>query len=178
MKAYMGLTCKMGAQTEVLKRLLNLCIREQRSVCFSERDIYLLFGPIDIFISFHGLKTLEEFIEKYFNPIRMIGSEEDLIIKTLSLIVISEGPPLIEKPYAFIFLNTKPKDLENVRVALLKIPNVLSADSVFGPYDIICAVKARDHTELEQTVLNIQKIQGVESSITSIISPIKVLPEW
>jgi hypothetical protein len=62
-------------------------------------------------------------------------------------------------------------------VALLKIPNVLSADSVFGPY-IICAVKARDHTELEQTVLNIQKIQGVESSITSIISPIKVLPEW
>jgi len=178
MKAYVGLTCKVGAHTEVLKRLLDLCIPEGSSMCLSERDMFLLFGPIDILIPFHGLKSLEEFIEKCFDPMRMIGSEEDLITKTLSLIVISEGPPLIEKPFAFLFLNTKPKDLENVRMNLLTIPNVLSADSVFGPYDIICAVKAKDHIELEQTVLNIQNIQGVEGLITSIVAPIKVLPEW
>jgi nitrate reductase NapAB chaperone NapD len=177
-KAYMGLTCKLGSHTEVLKRLLNLCIRERGSVCFSEQDVFLLFGPIDILIPFHGLKSLEEFVERAFNPIRLIGAEEDLITKTLSLIVVSEGPALVEKPFAFLFLNTKPKGLEEVRKKLLTIPNVLTADSVLGPYDIICAVKAKDHMELEQTVLNIQNIQGVEGLITSIVAPIKVLPEW
>jgi len=174
----MGLTCKPGSHTEVLKRLLNLCIRERGSVCFSEQDIFLLFGPIDILIPFHGLKSLEEFVERAFNPIRQIGAEEDLITRTLSLIVVSEGPALVEKPFAFLFLNTKPKSLEEVRKKLLTIPNVLTADSVLGPYDIICAVKAKDHMELEQTVLNIQNIQGVEGLITSIVAPIKVLPEW
>jgi nitrate reductase NapAB chaperone NapD len=100
------------------------------------------------------------------------------ITKTLSLIAVSEGPALVEKPFAFLFLNTKPKSLEEVRKKLLTIPNVLTADSVLGPYDIICAVKAKDHMELEQTVLNIQNIQGVEGLITSIVAPIKVLPEW
>lgn len=174
----MGLTCKVGAHTEVLKRLLNLCIRGEGRVCLYEQDIFLLFGPIDILIQFSGLKSLEEFIEKSFNPIRMIGAEEDLITKTLSLIVISEGPPLMEKPFAFLFLNTKPKSLENVRTKLLTIPNVLTADSVLGPYDIICAVKAKDHMELEQIILSVQNISGVESLITSIVAPIKVLPEW
>jgi hypothetical protein len=63
----------------------------------------------------------------------MIGAEEDLITKTLSLIVTSEGPILREKPFAFIFLNTQPKNLENARKSLLTIPEVLSANSVFGP---------------------------------------------
>jgi nitrate reductase NapAB chaperone NapD len=178
MKAYMGLTCRAGTHIEVLKRLLNLCIHERSSICFYEQDIFFLFGPIDILTPFHGLKSLDEFIEKAFNPIRRIGAEEDLITKTLSLVVISEGPPLIEKPFAFIFLNTKPKSLEDVRTKLLTVPNVLTADSVLGPYDIICAVKAKDHMELEQTVLNIQYIQGIEGLITSIVAPIKVLPEW
>lgn len=174
----MGLTCKVGAHTEVLKRLLNLCIHGEDRVCLYEQDIFLLFGPIDILIQFSGLRSLDEFIEKSFNPIRLLGAEEDLITKTLSLIVILEGPPLIEKPFAFVFINTKPKNLEEAQTKLLKIPNVLTADGVLGPYDIICAVKAKDHTELEQTILNIQNIPGVESLITSIVAPIKVLPEW
>jgi len=178
MRAYMGLTCKAGSHTEVLKQLLNFCIHGQGRICLYEQDIFLLFGPVDILVQFSGLKSLDEFIERYFNPIRMIGAEEDLITKTLSLIVISEGPPLVEKPFAFIFLNITPKHLENVRTKLLTIPNVLSADSVFGPYDIICAVKARDHIELEQIILSVQNIPGVESSTTSIVAPIKVLPEW
>jgi len=178
MKAYMGLTCKPGSHIEVLKRLLNLCIMERGGVCFSERDIYLLFGPVDILIPFHEMESLEEFIEKGFNPIRMIGAEEDLITKTLSLIVVSRGPAFVEKPFAFLFLNVKPKSLEEVRTKLLKVPNVLTADSVLGPYDIICAVKAKDYMELQQTILNIQSIQGVEGLITAIVAQINVLPEW
>ena len=108
----------------------------------------------------------------------MIGAEEDLIAKTLSLFVITEGPNLSEQPSAFIFLHTKPKNLENVRESLLNITEVLSADSVFGPYDVICAVKAKDQRQLERTVASIQKIPGVDGSMTSIVSPIPVLPDW
>jgi hypothetical protein len=170
MKAYMGLTCKPSAYTEVLKKLLKLSVYQE--------DIFLLFGPVDILIRVTGLKSLDEFIEKWFNPVRMIGAEEDLITKTLSLIVISEGPLISEKPFAFIFLNTQPKNLENARKSLLTIPEVLSADSVFGPYDIICSVKAKDQIDLERIVSSVQNTRGVENSMTSIVAAIKILPEW
>jgi hypothetical protein len=164
MKAYMGLSCKTGLYTEVLMKLLDLGI-------FHE-DIFLLFGPVDILVRFAGLKSLDEFIEKWFNPVRMISAEKDLITKTLSLIVVSEGPLLREKPFAFIFLNTQPKNLENVRKTLLNIPEVLSADSVFGPYDVICSVKAKDPTDLERIVSNVQRIAGTTNSMTAIVAAI------
>ena len=171
MKAYMGLKCKPGSYNEVLsKLLLGLHIDQQ--------NVHLLFGTVDILIQFPDLKDIQEFIQKWFNPIRMIGEEEDLIAKTVSLIVISEGPKLVDKPYAFIFLTTEPKSLENVRLDLLKISEVLSADSVFGPYDVICSVKASDSKELETLVLLIQQIPGIETSATSIVSPIRVMPDW
>ncbi len=171
MKAYMGLKCKPGAYNEVLnKLLLGLQIDQQ--------NVHLLFGPVDILVQFPDLNDLQEFIQKWFNPIRLIGQEEDQLAKTVSLIVISEGPKLTENPYAFIFLNTEPRNLENVRTDLLKIPEVLSADSVFGPYDVICAVKASDAKELETLVLLIQQIPGVQNSATSIVSPIRLMPDW
>jgi DNA-binding Lrp family transcriptional regulator len=92
--------------------------------------------------------------------------------------VISESPKRDDKPYAYVFLNTKPNSLEKTRTKLLTIPEVLSADSVFGPYDIICSVKATNREELETLVLLIQQIEGIEDSTTSIVSQIKLMPDW
>ncbi|MBT0160323.1 Lrp/AsnC family transcriptional regulator [Candidatus Bathyarchaeota archaeon A05DMB-2] len=170
MKAYMGLTCKPGSYMTVLKALLKMFV--------DQRDIFLMFGPIDIVVQFNDLKNIEEFKEKWFDPIRMIGAEDDLITKTITLIVVSEGPKLAEKPYAFVFLNTKPKNLETVRKSLLSIPEVLSADSVFGPFDVICSLKAADTAELETLVSAIQHIAGVESSMTSIVAAVNILPDY
>ncbi len=171
MKAYMGLKCKPGSYNEVLKKLLF-------SLCLDQQNVFLLFGPVDILIQFPGLKDTQEFIDKWFNPIRLLGEDEEWITKTVSLVVISEGPKLAEKPYAFIFFNAEPKSLENVRTQLLKIPEVLTADSVFGPYDVICSVKATGPQELETLILLLQQIQGIESSTTSIVSPIRTMPDW
>ena len=171
MKAYMGLTCKSGSYNEVLKKLLI-------GLNIDQQNVFLLFGPIDILIQFPDLKSVDEFAERWFNPIRMIGAEDDLITKTASSIVISEGPKLAEKPFAFIFLNTKPKNLGTARGKLLGISEVRSADSVLGTYDIICSVKVEDNAELETIVSVIQQIQGIESSLTSIVSPIRVMPDW
>jgi hypothetical protein len=171
MNAYMGLTCKPGAYTEVLKKLLI-------GLNIDQQNVFLLFGPVDILIRFTNLASVEEFVEKWVNPIRMIGTEDELIKKTMSLIVASEGPALAEKPFAFLFLNTKPQSAENVRTKLLTLPEVLTADIVLGPFDVICSIKAEDHEDLETSVLLIQQIPGLESSVTSIVSPIRVLPDW
>ena len=170
MRAYMGLTCKSGSYMMVLKALLRMFA--------DQKDIFLMFGPVDILIQFNDLKNVEEFKEKCFNPIRMIGSENNLITKTLTLTAISEGPELTENPFAFVFLNTRPKNLESIRTTLLAIPAVLSADSVFGPFDVICSVKAEDNEELERLVSVIQQISGIESSITSIVAAVNILPDY
>ena len=171
LKAYVGLTCKTGSFNEVLKKLLF-------SLKIDQEDVFLLFGPVDVLIRFCNLKSVEEFVEKCITPIRMIGADDDLITKTISLVVASEGPFLDEKPYAFLFLNTKPKSAEAVQDQLLHLPEVLSADVVLGSYDVICSLKAKDNAELETSILLIQQTPGLISSVTSIVSPIKVMPDW
>jgi hypothetical protein len=159
----MALSCKVGAYSEVLDKLLELNL--------SKRDIFLLFGPVDILVQFRELKSLNEFVEKWFNPIRMITAEESLVEKTLSLIVISEGPDYVEEPFAFIFLNTQPMNLDKVQQSLLNLPQVLSADTVFGPYDVICAVRANDTAALERFISKIQnEIPGIQGSMTAIVA--------
>ena len=146
MKAYMmlscnTLSCKVGAKTKVLDELIKMGL--------SKKDIYLLLGPAEVLIQLNGLKNLDEFISKWFNPIRTITAQEAMIDKTETLIVISEGKSFTEEPYAFLFLNTQPRNLELVQEKLQGIPKVLSADTVFGPYDVICAVKANDNKDLQ-----------------------------
>lgn len=171
MKAYMGLTFRPDAYNEVLKKLFfDLRIDQQNA--------FLLFGPVDILIRFSNLANVEEFVEKWVNPIRMLGAKDDMIARTMSLIVATEGPTCAEKPFAFVFLNTKPQSTEYVRTKLLALPEVLSADTVLGPFDVICSIKAEDREDLETSVLVIQQITGLESSVTSIVLPIKVLPDW
>jgi len=163
----MCLTCKVGAYNRVLKELLDLNI--------PRGDIFLLFGPIDVLVQFTELKSLGEFIEKRFNPVRMIGAEDALITRTLTFIVISEGPLFAEEPFAFIFLNTQPRNLERVQRTLLTIPEVLSADTVFGPYDVICSVRAKDRVDLERVISYIHKnVPGIEGSMTAIVAIIRI----
>jgi DNA-binding Lrp family transcriptional regulator len=143
-----------------------------------QRDIFLLFGPVDILIRFNKVESIEEFTQKWFNPIRLMGADEDLITKTLSFITITKGPEISTKPFAFVFFNTKPKNLETVREKLLKIPEVLSADSVFGPFDLITSVKVQDQVELETLVLLMQQIIGVENTTTSVVAGANLLPDY
>jgi len=166
MKIYMALTCKVGAYNRVLKELLDLHI---------PLDVFVLYGPIDILVQFTGFESLTEFIEKGFNPVKMIGADEGLITKTMTLIVISEGPSFLGEPFAFLFFNTQPRHLERVQQDLLKIPEVISADTVFGPYDIICSVRAKDKDDFERVAQYIyDHVPTIEGSITSIIALIRI----
>ena len=163
MKAYMALSCKTGTYSKALDKLLDLNL--------SKKEIFLLLGPFDILVQFRELKSLKEFVEKWFNPIRMMDAEGSLIEKTLTLIAISEGPSYVEEPFAFVFLNTSPAFLEKVQQRLMTLPKVLSADTVFGPYDVICAVKVEDTVELARFVFQIQReVPGIQGSMAAIVA--------
>jgi DNA-binding Lrp family transcriptional regulator len=167
MKAYMCLTCKVDAYNKVLEELLKLNV--------PRGDIFLLFGPIDILVQFGELKDMAEFVEKWFNPVRMIGSQEALITKTMTFVVAQEGPSYSEEPYAFMFLNVQPRNLETVQQTLLTVPEVISADVVFGPYDIICSVRAKDQIDLERVISCIHgNCSGIEGTATTIVAMIRV----
>lgn len=163
MKAYMTLSCKTGAFNKVLDELIKINL--------SKKDVFLLFGPVDILVRFGELKNLDEFINKWFNPIRAITPQEPMIEKTQTLIVISEGKPFTEEPFAFLFLNTQPRNLEKVQQELQSIPKVLSADTVFGPYDVICAVRANNKEDLKQLISQIQtEVPQIQGTITAIVA--------
>jgi len=165
MKAYMILSSKVGAYSRVLDELIKMNL--------SKKDVFLLFGPIDILVQVRDIENLDDFIKNWFNPIRMLTLGEPLIDKTQTLIVISEGKPFIEEPYAFLFLNTQPRNLEKVQASLQKIPEVLSADTVFGPYDLICAVRVENKNELQKLIARIQKdVPYIQGTFTAIVSPL------
>ena len=157
------LSCKVGAKTKVLDELIKMGL--------SKRDIYLLLGPAEVLIQLNRLKNLDEFVTKWFNPIRKTSIQEAKIDKTETFIVISEGKSFTEEPYAFLFLHTQPIYLELVQEKLQALPKVLSADTVFGPYDVICSVKANDNNDLQLLISQIQKevpqIQGTETTIVA-----------
>jgi len=159
----MTLSCKSGDFNAVLDELIKMNL--------SKKDVFLLFGPVDILVQFRELKDLDEFINKWFNPIRAITPQEPMIEKTQTLIVISEGKSFTEEPYAFLFLNTQPRNLELVQQELQSIPKVLSADTVFGPYDVICAVRASDKEDLKRLISQIQKeVPHIQGTVTAIVA--------
>jgi hypothetical protein len=165
MKAYMTLSCKVGAYNRVLDELIKMNL--------TKKDVFLLFGTVDILVQLRGFKALDEFIANWFDPIRFLTPDEELIEKTQTLIVISEGKTFNEEPYAFLFLNTQPRNLEKVQEALQSIPGVLAADTVFGPYDVICAVRVGSKIELQKLIARLQKeVPHIQGTVTAIVAPL------
>ncbi len=163
MKAYMGLSCKVGAFNRVIDELIKLNL--------SKKDVFLLFGPVDILVQIRGLKSLDEFIAKWFDPIRNITPQEALVDRTQTLLVLSEGNEYAEEPYAFLFLNTQPRNLELVQEKLQAIPQVLSADTVLGPFDVIVAVKAGGKEDLKTLISQIQeKVPHIQGTVTAVVA--------
>jgi DNA-binding Lrp family transcriptional regulator len=105
----------------------------------------------------------------------MIGAEDALVTRSMTLIVIHEGPSYAEEPFTFLFLNTQPRNLEKLQKALLTVRGVISADTVFGPYDLICAIKVSDKAQLERVISYIRKsVPGIEGALTSVIGSMRI----
>ena len=163
----MGLTCKGGCYNQVIEKLtgMNIPIWRRFSSVWSNRRL----------VRFDGFNSLKEFVENWFNPVRLIGAEEKLIAKTTTYVVVMEGPRFMETPFAFMFLNVQPRDVETAQQALLKLPAVISADFVFGPCDLIVPVKAKNTADLERVVQAIHcAVSGIEEAHTTVVAMIQI----
>jgi len=167
----MALSCKVGFFNTVLDEIKQMSLIS-RTLNEPEPDISLLFGPFDILVQFSELRDIDEFVKKWLTPIRMITAEMPMVEKTQTWIVMSEGKTCTEKPFAFLFLNTQTRDLDKVQEELQAIPEVLSADAVFGPYDIISAIKASDQADLSRVISKIQReVPHIQGTLTLIVAP-------
>ena len=163
----MGLTCKAGCYNKVMAELTKLDIPTW--------DIFLLYGPIDVLVKFEGFNSLNEFVEKWFNPVRMVCSKERLIAKTMTYVVVIEGPSFMEEPFAFMFLNVHPRDVEEAQQTLLRNTHVISADFVFGPCDLIVPVRAKNNADLERVVSSIHcDVSGIEEAYTTVVAMMRI----
>ena len=163
----MALTCKSGEYNEVIEKLTEMSI--------PLGNIYLLYGPIDIMVKFDDLTNIDEFITKWFNPIRNIGAEKNSIWKTMTYIVAIEGPKYAESPFAFMFLNVQPRDAEFVQKKLIALPQVISADFVFGPCDFIVPVRAKNQIDLQKAIQAVHNsVTGLAEAYTTVVAMIQI----
>ena len=96
-----------------------------------------------------------------------------MITQILTFIVGYEGPAIQEVPFAIVFINTKPPLAENIRRNAISLPGVLTADFVFGSYDIICPIQANDMSDLERTVITLQTtVPGIVRTTTCLVKEV------
>lgn len=67
----------------------------------------------------------------------------------------------------FIFIRTNPHMEVTAYRELMKIPEIIELNPLFGEYDLIAKVEARDFNRLSRIVINrIRKVPGVEETET------------
>ena len=93
----------------------------------------------------------------------------------MTFVVVNEGTLYEEETFAFTFLNVQPQQLENAQKALMNVPEVISADVVFGPYDIISPLRAKNQIDIERVISQIhEKVPGIEGAATTIVAMIRI----
>ena len=81
----------------------------------------------------------------------------------------------MEEPFAFMFLNVHPANVELAQQTLLKNPNVVSADFVFGPCDLIVPVRAKNNIDLERVVSSVHcNVSGIEEAHTTVVAMMRI----
>ncbi len=77
---------------------------------------------------------------------------------------------------AFVFVNCTLDTAANVEKAVANVEGVLETYSTTGIYDLVLKVQAADEIKLQDVIKGIKGIQGVASTLTSIIYKGKGLP--
>lgn len=71
---------------------------------------------------------------------------------------------------AYIFINASSGTLDNAAKQIYSLEGVQSVEAITGPYDAIVRAEANSTDELGQLVVsNIQKVDGVEKTLTCLI---------
>jgi len=71
---------------------------------------------------------------------------------------------------AYILINTKLGEVNEVLVELRKMEEIKNAYSTTGPYDIIALMESEDLVSLGNIIVQkVQKVEGVSSTLTCVV---------
>lgn len=74
-----------------------------------------------------------------------------------------------KRPFAYIFVNTMPEDIIEVRDRFFDIESVQNADIVLGTFDIVIEIAVDSLNELKEAMNGIFGTTGISRTITSIV---------
>ncbi|NHV98765.1 MAG: Lrp/AsnC family transcriptional regulator [Thaumarchaeota archaeon] len=164
MWAYIGIKAKPGTHRRIHNEIRDM-----------GASAYMVCGEIDIICKVNQFNTISEFDSKWHEPISKIGAEENMVRAIQTFIVAKESPrPLKKEPYAFIFLKIIPSRIDITFSSLLNLDGVMTADVIYGVYDVILTVDAKDLKELESILNKILEIPGVLETTTMVVFPSEV----
>ena len=66
----------------------------------------------------------------------------------------------------FVLINAAPAHEHEVYTKLSKIPKIVESHPLFGEFDLIAKIKARDFEKLGEIVVKIRSIEGVTDTKT------------
>jgi DNA-binding Lrp family transcriptional regulator len=71
----------------------------------------------------------------------------------------------------FMLIEVQTGKIANVLDAIEKIPNVEECYAITGPFDVHAKIKAKDIEEVKEIIEQVQKIDGVEKTLSSMVLP-------
>ena len=75
------------------------------------------------------------------------------------------------KVKAYLLITIQGTDLDGVLERLAALPNVISAESITAPYDIVCVAEADGLAELGKTVSDkVAAVEGVRKCVSCIVN--------
>lgn len=70
---------------------------------------------------------------------------------------------------AYVLLKVKPAKSADLMSSLKRVDGVVEASLIHGPYDCIAHIDAPDIHKVNDTVLNIREISGIQESMTCLV---------
>ena len=75
----------------------------------------------------------------------------------------------------FVLITTKYNKLKEVMDALLSVKEIVNMHTLYGQYDIIINIKAKDMNEIDKILMHqVAKIDGIERTETLVVSDIPI----
>ncbi|WP_202319028.1 Lrp/AsnC ligand binding domain-containing protein [Archaeoglobus neptunius] len=72
--------------------------------------------------------------------------------------------------YAYVLINTEVGDEEKIHEDMMRIEGIEEVHIVYGVYDIIGKIKAKDMDELKIILERIRRMSGLRSTLTLIVT--------
>lgn len=166
-KAYVLFSCTPGAEDYIITQLKTIN---------SIKDAHGTFGSYDIItkIEDNNGRNLNEIVSELRHNIKKLLGTLTLIVKDnknqFNKTLQKNENEVLEKysTFAYVAINYEKANVdENTMLSeLTSIPEILEADAVFGPFDIMCRIVAPSYNDITEITKKIRKIKNIKNTTT------------